>query len=484
MDWTQYNEETPILAQQEFSDVSDEGSEQDFPFIFPPHGWVHRRRHGSHETRRCSLEREDDCKPKSWSTRICAPMSAGSERSGILTMIVSAVGAGILSLPFVFSSCGLLLGFIILCVGGALAALTLELLVACGDHTGILSYSELTQRVFGRRVASLVEGAMIVYCFGATVGYLIIMGDSAHGVVAVLLDAMGSETTSVFASSSFVLVYVSVLVVLPLKCMKSVAHLRYASVLSVSSVFYVTVAIIIRAVIFGPPSSGGAQDSTLPMACWECTRLVKFSWKLPQSIAIMFFAFASHINFFPVFGHLHRPTVRRITKVTRRSVMVEICLYAMFSCFAYLSFHDQTHGNILLNYALHDPLFVAGRLAMVVSLAVVCPLILAPAHHDINRLFFKGRAFSWVRHLLVSVLLVAAAVILAIFIPEVSAVFSVLGATFAVLFCHVLPILLYVQIIPASICPRRTKTMLLSVLAVVVVIAVVAVIQTVQSLLI
>lgn len=132
-------------------------------------------------------------------------------------------------------------------------------------------------------------------------------------------------------------------------------------------------------------------------------------------------------------------------KVTRRSVAVEFILYTTFSCFAYLSFHEETKGNVLLNYSEQDFLFTVARTALVFSLSVVCPLVFSPAQADIERLLFKHKEFSWPRHVSVAFLLVASATFLAIYAPEVSFVFGILGATFAIFFCFALPILLYLH---------------------------------------
>jgi len=328
------------------------------------------------------------------------------------------------------------MGLVLMLLGALLAVLTLELLVSCALNTGITSYSGLTLKVFGFRVAKACEAAMIIYCFGSCVGYLIIIGSCLDALLASSL----SNLPAIF-TKDFNLLLITTLVVLPLTCLKDLSKLRYASLVSVAAMLYLSTAVVVRAVVVGP-------DLFQPLASMDDVLYARFDGGFPKSACLVFFAYASHMNLLGVHAQVTNPSMRRMTKVTRRSVLLELILYCAFGGFGYLSFHDVTCGNVLQNYPKDDLLFVIARIAVVCSLSVVCPLIFSPAHADVDRLLFTNLPFSWPRHILVSFVLVAMALVLAIFIPEVSVVFGLLGATMSILFCFALPIMLFIYTSP------------------------------------
>ena len=68
-----------------------------------------------------------------WS-RWFGPLSAGSMRGSIFSLMSTAVGAGILSLPYVFKSCGILTGTVFLVIGAILAYFTMVWLIKGAFH--------------------------------------------------------------------------------------------------------------------------------------------------------------------------------------------------------------------------------------------------------------------------------------------------------------------------------------------------------------
>jgi hypothetical protein len=66
--------------------------------------------------------------PSCWK-RTFRPMGPGSLRGAIFSLSASALGAGILSLPYAFSNCGLLLGMILILLAGATFSIYFKVIV-------------------------------------------------------------------------------------------------------------------------------------------------------------------------------------------------------------------------------------------------------------------------------------------------------------------------------------------------------------------
>lgn len=302
------------------------------PSLFPPSGWtsgdddnteeqrLHLDTH-SHVDYRTLSGASDSAsgspKPRSWVERVTSPMQAGSLRGGILTLVVSALGAGVLALPLVVKQCGLVLGVLLIGAGGLCAVWTLEALVECGRATGLHSYSGLTREYFGGWASTLSEVAMVLYCYGGCVGYLLIVGTCGVGI---LRNFEGIP--QVFTKDSDLLILVIALgFVFPLTCFRDLSNLAYFSLVSVLAIAYVLCAMCVRGVI----GWNGAD-----IISFDHVRPATVDWTFPKSAAIVFFAYASHINLFPVFMNLDNPSERRMRKVIRRSVAIEFLIYEAF----------------------------------------------------------------------------------------------------------------------------------------------------------
>ena len=166
-------------------------------------------------------------------------------------------------------------------------------------------------------MSTFSEVAMILYCFGGCVGYLLIVGECAAGI---LRNFEG--VPQVFtANSDALIVAVALGFVFPLTCFRDLSKLAYFSLVSVLAMAYVLIAMCVRGVL----GWNGTEIISL-----EHVKPVVIDWTFPKSAAIVFFAYASHINLFPVFMNLENPTERRMRKVIRRSVAVEFLIYEAF----------------------------------------------------------------------------------------------------------------------------------------------------------
>lgn len=85
-----------------------------------------------------------------WYSRAFSPITPGSLRGSTFTLISSALGAGILSLPKMYSNTGLILGTIFLILAGMAALWSMYLLSKSSFRTGMKRYSDAVLNLLGR----------------------------------------------------------------------------------------------------------------------------------------------------------------------------------------------------------------------------------------------------------------------------------------------------------------------------------------------
>lgn len=87
---------------------------------------------------------------KSWSQRTFGKMLPGSLRGSIFTMVSTAIGAGCLSLPLVFSYLGIIIGPFFLLLGMSVSYLGIYNIAIAAEHYKIYQYSSLIGKAFGK----------------------------------------------------------------------------------------------------------------------------------------------------------------------------------------------------------------------------------------------------------------------------------------------------------------------------------------------
>jgi len=142
-------------------------------------------------------------------------------------------------------------------------------------------------------------------------------------------------------------------------------------------------------------------------------------------------------------------------KVTFRSVVLLGCIYASVGTSGYTLFRQETAGNILENFPPSDKLMTICKTCIAISLTANLPLYLHPARESLYALFpwltRVPSSLELLTHIVVTCCLMTLVLWLAVSIPEVSVVFSFLGATCCVIMSYVFPIALYVHLLSPSV---------------------------------
>eukprot|EP00742_Colponemidia_sp_Colp-10_P006472 GILJ01006933.1.p1 GENE.GILJ01006933.1~~GILJ01006933.1.p1 ORF type:complete len:449 (+),score=63.75 GILJ01006933.1:44-1348(+) len=362
-------------------------------------------------------------------TRTFGPIAPGSVRGSIFTLASTALGAGMLALPYVLKVAGLVPGILFILVAGIVSLIAMELLVACARITGIKNYAELVRQVLGKRMGDFMELVIVVYCFGCVIGYFVLIGE----FVPSMLDAVGLSSLNNRALDMIVLTGCGAF---PLALLKNMSSLRYSSIVGLMCIIYINLVVIAE----GPEQI--RRHSDLPIVTYD------MSMEVFKVISITFFAYTCHVNVFSVYSELQNPLARRMHKVTRRATLVEIIVYSSIAIFGYLSFRDLCDANITKNYGQDDWFMNVGVLGMAFTLVMAIPLNMHPLRSNLNNMIFKTQDVSVAYHVATTFCLVASALTLAIFLPSIKTVFSLLGGSCCIFICYFMPGWLYVKLSP------------------------------------
>ena len=104
----------------------------------------------------------------------------GTFLSSVFTCVNSAVGLGILTLPYAFASAGIGVGAVLLCFYGGIMALSVYSIVVSAQSCGASNYQQIVTKLLGPRMGNVMKFVIFLYCVLCCTGGLIIVADSSQ----------------------------------------------------------------------------------------------------------------------------------------------------------------------------------------------------------------------------------------------------------------------------------------------------------------
>ncbi|XP_043937228.1 putative sodium-coupled neutral amino acid transporter 7 [Protopterus annectens] len=361
----------------------------------------------------------------------------------VFIVVNAALGAGLLNFPAAFNM-----------AGGIAAAVALQMFLVifiisalvilgyCSQISNELTYQEVVRVICGKVTGIICEVAIAVYTFGTCIAFLIIIGDQLDKISAAIAhESEGTGSKHWYTDRKFTLCITSIFLILPLSIPKEIGFQKYASSLSVIGTWYVTIIIIAKYIspdkeiipgnIPTSPASWTAVFNAMPTIC---------------------FGFQCHVSSVPVFSSMHRPEVKRWSGVVTAAIIICLFVYTGTGVCGFLTFGSSVDQDVLLSYPSTDVPVAIAR-----AFIIICVLTSYPILHFCGRAVIEG---LWLRYrgetvevdvwrekrrrILQTTVWFFLTLILALFIPDIGKVISVIGGL-AACFIFVFPGLCLIQ---------------------------------------
>lgn len=402
--------------------------------------------------------------------------------SAIFNLASTIIGGGILSLPYAFDKCGLVLAVVFMVVSAVASNFSLYVIVSCSRRGGATTYEEIVRKALGPKAGLITVTLLVLLTFLTMVAYVILMKD--------LVGSLGEQflfARAISVAEKNFLTIACVAFISPVLFARSMDALRYTSIFSLMSVFLLAVAITIRAV----KSLENPEESVVGIGSTELVqepvplKLFPTNWRDPVfAFPIISISFLCHFNVLPVYRELHKPTRHRLKKIVSATMLSTWAFYMVVSTMGYLYAYRLPGGvkdDILNNFRTNDALINVGRLGLLITIMMNLPLIMQPCRMNTIRLgkYVSGFVKTWhskaqngediallttptahheavtpavshanqnVIHAALTISLVSGAVALALVLPGVAVVWNMVGSTVGILISYVLPCVSYILI--------------------------------------
>ncbi|XP_049642088.1 sodium-coupled neutral amino acid transporter 7 [Suncus etruscus] len=363
---------------------------------------------------------------------------------GAIFIVVNAcLGAGLLNFPAAFSTAGgvaagvtLQMGMLVFIISG------LVILGYCSQASNERTYQEVVWAACGKLMGVLCEVAIAVYTFGTCIAFLIIIGDQQDKIIAVMTKAPeGAGSGPWYTDRKFTISLTAFLFILPLSIPREIGFQKYASFLSVVGTWYVTAIVIIKYIwpdnevipgaVLTRPTSWVAMFNAMPTIC---------------------FGFQCHVSSVPVFNSMQQPNVKTWGWVVTAAMVIALAVYLGTGICGFLTFGAAVNPDVLLSYPSEDVAVAVARAFIILSVLTSYPIL-----HFCGRAVVEG---LWLRYqgtpveedvgrerrrrLLQTFTWFLLTLLLALFIPDIGRVISVVGGL-AACFIFVFPGLCLIQ---------------------------------------
>ncbi|XP_016350665.1 sodium-coupled neutral amino acid transporter 7 isoform X3 [Sinocyclocheilus anshuiensis] len=335
----------------------------------------------------------------------------GTSSFGAVFIVVNAaLGAGLLHFPAAFNMAGGITAGVTLQMCMMVFSITgLVILAYCSQVSNETTYQEVILAVCGKVLGVVCELAIAVYTFGTCIAFLIIIGDQLDKLIgAINHESEKAISSHWYTDRKFTITLTSVLIILPLSIPKEIGFQKYASPASWTDVF-----------------------NAMPTIC---------------------FGFQCHVSSVPVFNSMKKPEIRPWWAVVTVSMIICLFVYTGTGVCGFLSFGSSVSQDVLMSYRSNDVAVAIAR-----AFIIICVVTSYPILHFCGRavleglwLRFKGEEVETDvtrerrRRILQTLVWFCLTLILALFIPDIGRVISLIGGL-AACFIFVFPGLCLIQ---------------------------------------
>ncbi|XP_047246157.1 sodium-coupled neutral amino acid transporter 2-like isoform X1 [Girardinichthys multiradiatus] len=382
----------------------------------------------------------------------------------VFNLANAIMGSGILGLSYAMANAGIIQFVILLILAASFSLYSVHLLLKTANEGGALVYEALGYKAFGMPGKLATSCSITMQNIGAMSSYLYII---KYELPIVIQSFTGASDGEWYINGNYLVLLVSLFVILPLSLLRNLGYLAYSSGLSLlCMVFFLIVVIIKKFQMPCPLPTPDTVNETMHMlnstphidnvtsdddnddTCKP--KYFVYNSQTVYAIPILTCAFACHPTILPMYEELKDRSRKKMQNVANVSFMAMFSIYLLAALFGYLTFYIHVEPELLHTYSKfykYDVLLLVVRLAVLAAVTLTVPVVLFPIRTSVNHLLCPTKDFSWIRHIIIAVVLLVGTNTLVIFVPTIRDIFGFIGSSAAPVVIFILPSAFYIKLV-------------------------------------
>ncbi|XP_066493752.1 solute carrier family 38 member 8 [Tiliqua scincoides] len=387
-----------------------------------------------------------------------------SSAGAIFIMLKSALGAGLLNFPWAFSKAGGITPAVLVELASLIFLISgLVILGYAASISTQTTYQGVVRKICGAAIGKLCEVCFILNLFMISVAFLRVVGDQLEK----LCDSFyPNETLSGglsrqhwFTDHRFTLSALCILVIFPLSIPRAIEFQKYTSILGTLAACYLMLVIIIKYYLQTDHLVKLERHGSSGASSWASVFSV---------IPTICFGFQCHEAGVAIYSSMSNKKFSHWVLVSVLSMLFCLLIYSLTGLYGYLTFGADVAADILMSYPGNDVVVIVARLLFGISIITIYPIVLLLGRSVLQDICLSSKHSyvltrepyeKWTRAILTTAWVVATLVI-ALCVPDISKVISVIGGISA-FFIFIFPGLCLVCAMETEPIKPRTKSCLM-----------------------
>ena len=376
------------------------------------------------------------------------------------------MGAGILSIPIIMRYLGLLLGIIFIIFLAFCTIYSVFILIRCHEITGKNGFSMLGKITMGKFGSILIKVIIIINNLGFCIAYFRIFGE----VVQTIIQGWVSPE-SFWANNwhNFIYIIICSFIMFSFIFIKNLSALKKVAYMGVSVVLIFSLGLTL---LFIHKGIHHYLDSNISWIFLKPNCSFSEAFHVIPSV---FLAFLFQFNVFPIYLSLKEKNLETMMKATKIGVGYSLFIFLIVGIVGFLLYGLNMNDTLLNNFSDDMTKFrdISGFikfLIIIISVSFVTTcltsfpiLYLSLRENFVNSLIFcmknmnikekKYNNKNFINEkglLIITVALYILIIVMAIVLPKLKTIFSIVGATAGTFIAFILPNLFYIRICKIS----------------------------------
>ena len=394
--------------------------------------------------------------------RMLHPMQYGSLRGSIFGLSSMCLEAGALVLAIRCKQFGLINFLLALSLGGLCAYWTLYMMIKAGKTTQERDYSKVVKVILGKKAGIYVDCNITIYLLGAVISFQVIIYQIIGSIYYDIRKIINKDYTKQYETFEkfkeeywrkelkikFPIMFGVAALVFPLCLLKDVSKMRFASLIGVLALIYSIIVILIESPFYLKKNN---WDLINQMNWFDIRKAFSIDDGIPffGGVATVFYIYSCHAGAFPVFKTLKNNTTRRIKKVFRRSILLDIMVYTLVAAASFITCPLDPPELILYRENLKgfdpDYFIIIAKIGIIFNLFFSTPANYAGLRISLFELLFGNSNITTTKNIIVTLVIFSIVVLTGALYDEILEYIELLGGFCSVIYCFFIPGLIYVK---------------------------------------